>query len=77
MITEVLFQQAPQTTPLFEKRTVVELTENEMMGIDGGTTAACGAGAVAVTVVVGVAAGAVQIWQGGVAVGQWLYSVTH
>jgi hypothetical protein len=73
MTPKVLFQSAP----LFEKRTVVELTENEMLGIDGGTTAACGAAATAVILVVGTAAAAVQIWQGGVAVGQWLYSVTH
>lgn len=29
------------TTPLFEKRTVAELSELEMMHVDGGSTIAC------------------------------------
>jgi hypothetical protein len=31
-----------QTELLFEKRTVAELTEDQMMAVDGGSTFACG-----------------------------------
>ncbi len=31
-----------QTVQLFEKRTVAELSDEQMMAVDGGTTFACG-----------------------------------
>lgn len=52
--------------PLFEKRIVAELSEQELMSIDGGTTIACaiaGAGAVLL---------AIEIAQAGYAFGKWM-----
>jgi hypothetical protein len=42
-----------QSVQLFEKRTVAELTEDQMMAVDGGSTFACGfvAGVVATIII--------------------------
>lgn len=68
MASEVLALNAP----IFEKRTAAELTENEMLEIDGGTANLC-----IFALYVGIAGGLATAYTAGVAVGQWLYSATH
>jgi lactobin A/cerein 7B family class IIb bacteriocin len=62
---------------LFEKRTVAELSENELMAVNGGATPAAPAVVVATAAIL-VGAGAVmlgiEIFQAGYAFGQWLAS---
>ncbi|TGE28111.1 class IIb bacteriocin, lactobin A/cerein 7B family [Hymenobacter metallicola] len=53
-------------TALFEKRAIVELSLDEMMQIDGGTTPAC----------VAVGATAAIFWTG-VQIGRAIYDATH
>lgn len=57
---------------LFEKRTVAELTDNEMVNIDGGTTAPCAAvvaAAAASSLLCGATAVVVGVFAVGVYVG--------
>jgi hypothetical protein len=59
---------------LFEKRTVAELTDAEMMDVDGGTWAAC---AVAAAVASSLLCGAVVVVVGVFAVGVYVGYNTH
>jgi hypothetical protein len=44
MVTTVMaYNNAGKTNPLFQKRTVAELTDGEMLNVNGGTSAVCAA----------------------------------
>jgi len=60
--------QSEDSLQLFEKRTIVELTDNELSEVHGGTTPAC----VAASVVVAGAWTVIQIAKAGYEFGQWL-----
>ncbi len=57
------------STQLFEKRTIVELTDSELADVQGGTTPAC---VVAASIVVAGAWTVIQIAKAGYEFGQWL-----
>lgn len=52
--------------PMFEKRTIVELNENELADINGGTSAPC----VGISIGIAYSVGQIGIW--GYEFGQWL-----
>jgi predicted flavoprotein YhiN len=61
------------TEILFQKRTVAELSENEMVLVDGGTSTPCiGAGAAAAAGAVAVGYTLIQVAEAGFAFGSWL-----
>lgn len=62
-LPQVHFSEQDQASVLFEKRAIVELSQDEMMEIDGGTTPLCALG--------------IAAFVGGVAVGRAIYDVTH
>jgi len=68
-IQNVPFVSGPTNQALMQKRTVSELTEKEMLEVDGGTTTLC-----AVAAAVGIAAGAAAV---GYYCGKALYYATH
>lgn len=74
MTTEMIINQntSGEVAPIFHKRTVAELTDVEMMQVDGGTTAVCAA-AVASSAYCGLVAGGLVVagafFWGGFAVG--------
>jgi lactobin A/cerein 7B family class IIb bacteriocin len=61
-----------QRAPMFEKRTAAELTEQELLEVDGGTLNFCIWAAY-----VGIITSTISIYQAGVATGQYIYSITH
>lgn len=73
MTSEMLMNQEVATTasPLFEKRIVAELSEAEMLGIDGGTTPVCAAAVASSGWCIG---GAIVV---GSFVGGVIYGYTH
>ncbi|MEC5144652.1 class IIb bacteriocin, lactobin A/cerein 7B family [Chitinophaga sp. 212800010-3] len=68
-LQSVPFVAVPSKQALMQKRTVSELSEKEMLEVDGGTTVLC-----AVAAGVGIAAGAAAI---GYYCGKALYYATH
>lgn len=74
MKTETLFAPVAyqsKKSPMFEKRTVMELSDNELISIDAGT------GGVCVSIATAVASAIIAVGQGGYGFGQWIYGVMH